>query len=90
MSDRGSNTTQESRLHDAPDPGSFGGHPYTENERAVGYGTKYDPRFANPYDIAEALMSSQKREGRFRAALMELTHTPLWRWRKIVERALDE
>lgn len=27
------------------DPSSFGGHPYTPNERAIGYGTYRDPRF---------------------------------------------
>jgi len=28
-----------------PDPGSFGGHPYTPDEIALGYGTDHDPRF---------------------------------------------
>jgi DNA repair exonuclease SbcCD ATPase subunit len=28
-----------------PDPGSFGGHTYSPNERAIGYGTYRDPRF---------------------------------------------
>jgi hypothetical protein len=28
-----------------PDPGSFGGHPYSRTERALGYGTDHDPRF---------------------------------------------
>jgi hypothetical protein len=28
-----------------PDPGSFGGHPYSDNEREIGYGTYRDPRF---------------------------------------------
>jgi hypothetical protein len=27
-----------------PDPGSFGGHPYTPDELALGYGTDHDPR----------------------------------------------
>jgi len=31
-----------------PDPGSFGGHPYSPNERALGYGTISDPRFLPP------------------------------------------
>jgi hypothetical protein len=30
-----------------PDPGSFGGHPYTPDEIALGYGTDNDPRFSD-------------------------------------------
>jgi hypothetical protein len=28
-----------------PDPGSFGGHAYSDNEREIGYGSFRDPRF---------------------------------------------
>lgn len=35
---------QEASEPDTPDPGSFGGHPYTPTERALGYGTDNDPR----------------------------------------------
>jgi len=74
---------------DGLDPGSFGGHPYSETERALGYGTKYDPRSANPYDVAEALMSSLKREAALRYALKEVTWVPFWRRKKVARRALD-
>ena len=38
--------TGHSRHDDGPDPSSFGGHPYTPTERALGCGTDHDPRFA--------------------------------------------
>ena len=40
-----------------PDPGSFGGHPYTPDEIAKGYGTDHDPRF-NPPTPAERAAAS--------------------------------
>lgn len=59
------------------DPGSFGGLPYSDRELAFGYGTKFDPRFANPYDIAAALMASQKREATLRNAILQMVALPV-------------
>lgn len=38
-----------------PDPGSFGGHGYSDNERKIGYGTWRDPRFLPTALLPEAL-----------------------------------
>jgi len=42
-----------------PDPGDFGGHPYSENERAIGYGTYRDPRFLPP-SLARAAIAGEQ------------------------------
>ena len=36
-----------------PDPSSFGGHPYTPDEIALGYGTDHDPRFTQTTSFEE-------------------------------------
>lgn len=77
-------------LNASLDPGSFGGHPYSDHEWALGYGTRFDPRFANPYDIAEALMASRKREASLRYALRRIVRTRFGRGRKIAREALGE
>ena len=43
----------------SPDPGSFGGHPYSDNERAIGYGSYRDPRF-----LPAALRAGEGEQGR--------------------------
>lgn len=50
--ERGVGPAHESEVNaanrqEAPDPGSFGGHPYTPEERSLGYGTEHDPRFVD-------------------------------------------
>lgn len=41
------NSHDERSAASGPDPGSFGGHPYTPEERSLGYGTEHDPRFVD-------------------------------------------
>lgn len=84
---------KDTSLCDGPDPGSFGGHPYSDRERALGYGSKFDPRSANPYDIAEALMAAQKREAALRSAvrlMMALPVTARREMKRVGREALGE
>jgi hypothetical protein len=77
-------------LHDSLDPSAFGGHPYSDRERELGYGTRFDPRFTDPYDLAEALVASRRREASLRYALRRITHARFGRGRKIAREALGE
>ena len=45
-----------------PDPGSFGGHPYTPDEIALGYGTDRDPRFVKPDAAPVVLVGTPRSE----------------------------